>query len=203
MLRCLYDQDCNIFEVSASIYMKTLVTEKILVYKVRTKRDPDAFSKLYDFYIEPIYRFVYFKLSNKEDSEDITSEVFLKAWNYLISEEKEVNNFRQLIYRIARNRVIDVYRERAKKSECSIETIEIAATDNIIHSIELAEEKVELINTIKKLKHEYQEVIHLRYVEGLSVRDIAVILDKKYANVRVILHRAIKKLKELSVRTPN
>ena len=86
--------------------MKRLVKEKVLLYKVQIKKDPEAFGELYDFYIEPIYRFVFFKLSNKEDAEDITSEVFLKSWNYLIETENKINNFRQLIYTIARNREI-------------------------------------------------------------------------------------------------
>ena len=63
--------------------MKTRIEEKLLLYKVVTQKNPDAFAKLYDFYIEPIYSFFFFKLSNREDAEDITSEVFLKPWDYL------------------------------------------------------------------------------------------------------------------------
>lgn len=178
--------------------MKTLFVEKLLLYKIKTKKDQEAFAKLYDFYIEPIYRFVYFKLSNKEDAEDITSEVFLKTWDYLISEEKEIDNFRQLIYKIARNRIIDVYRERAKRLECPIETVEgKVMTEDLRKQIEANDEKEKLLAIIKKMKNEYQEVVHLKYVEGLSAGDIAVILDKSYASVRVLLHRATKKLKEL------
>lgn len=176
-----------------------MLKEKLLLYKVRVKKDPDAFAQLYDFYIEPIYRFVYFKLSNKEDAEDITSEVFLKTWNYLVTGENQVNSFRHLIYKIARNRIIDVYRERATRLECPIETIQnVAVTEDLIKTIEATEEKTQIILVMKKLKSEYQEVIHLRYVEGLSAGDIAEILEKSYTNVRVLLHRATKKLKELT-----
>ena len=179
--------------------MQLLAKEKILLYKVRVKKDPDAFAQLYDFYVEPIYRFVYFKLSNKEDAEDITSEVFLKTWNYLIIGENHVNSFRHLVYKIARNRIIDVYRERASRMECPIETIQnTAVTDDLRKIIEIKDEGEQLLQVMKKMKSEYQEVIHLKYVEGLSAGDIAEILEKSYTNVRVLLHRAVKKLKELA-----
>ncbi len=179
--------------------MKSLVKEKLLLYKVKIKKDPDAFAQLYDFYVEPIYRFVYFKLSNKEDAEDITSEVFLKTWDYLIQNNKDVGNFRQLVYTIARNKIIDVYRERAKRLECPIETVQEAMlTDNLNKMIETNEAKKELLLIIKKLKNEYQEVIHLKYIEGLKIKDIAAILNKNHTSVRVMIHRATKKLKELS-----
>lgn len=179
--------------------MKPLLTEKLLLYKVRVKKDPEAFAKLYDFYVAPIYRFVYLKLSNKEDAEDITSEVFIKTWNYLIKEEKEIGSLRKLLYTIARNKIIDVYRERATKMECPLDNVQHELyTDDFKKTIELNEEKNQLITVIKKMKHEYQEVIHLKYIEGLSATEIAAILDKNYTNVRVIIHRATKKLKELS-----
>jgi RNA polymerase sigma-70 factor (ECF subfamily) len=181
--------------------MKTLVTEKLLLYKVRIKKDTDAFAKLYDFYVGPVYRFVYFKLSNKEDAEDITSEVFLKTWNYIINEVKPVNNFRQLVYTIARNKVIDAYRDRSKKLECPIENFQdsIVSDKNSVHdNLELKDNVNDVLNKIKKLKHEYQEVIHLKYIEGLKIKEIASVLDKSSTNVRVLLHRATKKLKELT-----
>lgn len=184
--------------------MKSHIEEKLLVYKVVTNKDTEAFSKLYDFYIKPIYRFVYFKLSSKEDAEDITSEVFLKTWDYLIAKPKDVTNFRQLIYRIARNKVIDTYRQRAKVMECSIDIAQNAiATSDLSRDMELKEEQQDLIKAIKKLKHEYQEVIQLRYIEGLSARDIGAILDKSPTNVRVIIFRATKKLREITEAKPS
>ncbi len=179
--------------------MKQKIKEKILLFKVRTKRDPEAFGELYDMYVERIYRFVYFKISNKEEAEDITSDIFLKVWNYLIdNQDKEIQSFAGFVYRITRNAVIDFYRERAKKTECSIENLVIVSDDKTLQNIETSQEVVQLLETLKKLKQEYQEVILLRHVEELSISEISEILSKKKTNVRVILHRATKKLKELS-----
>src|SRR3989338_5724102 len=99
--------------------MKPLkIQEKLLLLKVR-KKDPDAFGQIYDLYVTSIYRFIYFKVANRADAEDLTSEVFLKIWQYLIDCEDEIDNLRALIYKFARNLVIDFYRERAKILEKS------------------------------------------------------------------------------------
>ena len=63
--------------------MSGKVQERIQLYKVQVEHNPDAFALLYDKYVKQIYRFIFFKVNNKEEAEDITSDVFLKAWNYL------------------------------------------------------------------------------------------------------------------------
>ena len=56
--------------------------EKLLLIRLQ-KKDPEAFAQIYDLYVTPIYRFIYFKVSSKQDAEDLTSEVFLKIWQYI------------------------------------------------------------------------------------------------------------------------
>ena len=73
--------------------MKRPLHEKLLVYRVRVKKDPEAFGKIYDLYVTRIYRFVFFKVSSNEEAQDITADVFLKAWQYLLEERsKAVRN---------------------------------------------------------------------------------------------------------------
>lgn len=174
------------------------IEEKLLLLKIKTKKDPEAFGYLYDNYVEKIYRFVFFKVSSKEEAEDLTSEVFLKAWDYLISEGKEVGNFTGFIFQIARNKVIDFYRTRARKQETALDPeLEISMVDKNFEQVAANQELEKLLNIIKQLKQEYQEIVLLRYVEEMSISEIARILEKSSLNVRVTLHRAGKKLKEL------
>ena len=174
--------------------------ERKLLFLVRTRKDKQAFGELYDLYVEKIYRFVYFKINNKEEAEDLTSEVFLKTWNYLIEyAEKEIDSFSGLIYRISRNAIVDFYRKKARHNECNIDTFEdtlVGKSD--VQGIEDGYDVEKLMIIIKKMKQEYQEVILLKHVEELSVAEIAQILDKTRTGVRVTLHRAMKKLKDLS-----
>ena len=176
------------------------IEEKLLLYRVKMKRDPDAFAVLYDRYVSPVYRYVYFKVSHKQEAEDITSDVFLKAWQYLIEEEQpDIGSFQQFIYAIARNCVIDVYRARVKKMTFELDTaIELPEPGSLAERVAIGSDMERLLGTIKKLKQEYQDVILLRYVEELSPGEIAEVLGKSHVSVRVTLHRAVKKLQELS-----
>ena len=84
------------------------------------------FAKRYDKYIAKIYRFTYLKLSSQELAEDITAQVFLKAWEVFRKDSKEVKNVQAFIYRIAKNEVANYYRTSLKFRTVSIETNEIA-----------------------------------------------------------------------------
>lgn len=172
-------------------------TDNTLLYKIRFESNPDAFGELYDRYVKQIYRFVYFKVSNHEEAEDLTSEVFLKAWNYL-QEKKEVASFRGLLYRIARNAIIDLYRTRATRPEAlSDEEMEVTDDNAWYQGITTTLESEKIIAALKNLKQEYQEVITLRYIDELEVSEIADIVGKGHITVRVTLHRALKKLKDI------
>lgn len=179
--------------------VKRLLTEKYLLYRVQAHKSPEAFAELYDRYISKIYRFVYLKLSNQEDAEDTTSEVFLKAWNYLIDPvNANVQSFSGLIYRMARNAVIDVYRKRANRQEFALVLAEeLPADSSSLDLIHAQHELEDILKKLKTLKTEYQEVIVLRYIDELSIAEIADILGKKQTAVRVTLHRALGILKQM------
>jgi len=175
------------------------ISEKILLYKIQAQKDPEAFGKLYDEYVEKIYRFIFFKVSNREEAEDLTSEVFLKTWNYLIKpSQNKVKSFSGLVYKVARNALIDYYRSKSKQQECSLEDApEMVDLNNQYKEIENKEEVKYLLEIIKKMKEGYQEIVLLHYIEELSIAEIAKITEKSRTNVRVTLHRALKLLNKL------
>ena len=184
--------------------MKEKLHEKFLLYRLQTKKDPEAYGALYDVYVARIYRFIFFKVKTKEEAEDLTSEVFLKAWHY-ITEHAEVYNFSALLYRIARNLIIDHYRTEKKRADdvALLGDDELEDTGNrgvqqqipMAEMNELAGEHMEIY--LRKLKDDYREVITMRYIDELPMGDIATILDKSEVNVRVTLHRALKALRRL------
>lgn len=180
------------------------ISEKILLFKLRVKEDPEAFAKLYDIYVKRIYSFVFFKVANREEAEDITSEVFLKAWRY-IQEKKNIESFSGLLYRLARNAVIDLYRSKTKlKKTISSEEIlenEMDEEEGLEKDFEnKIGDKIEvqrITAALQKLKQEYREVVTLRYVDELEISEIAEITGKGQIAVRITLHRGLKKLKDL------
>jgi len=179
------------------------IQEKILIVKLKG-RDTDSFAKLYDLYVEKIYRFVYFKVSSVEEAEDITSETFLKAWNYLGKDDTEIRNLSSFLYQIARNLVIDFYRQRSLKETVSVDNEKYGLHElpdknqNVIAHVSknLASEQIQ--NYLARLKDEYKEVVILKHLEGYSTKEISDILGKKKGNVRVLLHRAIKAMSEIA-----
>ncbi len=179
--------------------LKRLFSEKKFLYKIQTHKDPEAFAALYDVYVEKIYRFVFLKLSHKQEAEDVTSEIFLKAWNYLTDPTKgSVTHFSGFIYRIARNVVIDTYRKRATQQQVSIADMqEIQDTKDLLSEIEIKHDAERILAALHKLKSQYQEVIVFKYIDQLSTAEIAEILGKNKTAVRVTLHRAIKTLKNI------
>lgn len=175
--------------------------EQVLFLRLKKHKDKQAFIEAYDLYVSQIYRFVYFKLGNKEEAEDVTSMVFLKCWNYVYEGNLEsYDTLKPLLYKIARNTIIDHYRKNQNKDIVSLEVAEetIDEKQNIVEQTitkidfkALVEEKLPL------LKDEYRDVIILRFINELSVSEIAKILGKTSGNVRVLVHRALQSLQEV------
>lgn len=144
-----------------------------------------------------IRRYLVFKVPRVEDAEELTSEVFLRGWEYMTS--SSVDNAGAFFYRIARNLVADFYRRNPPIDEISEKAFEnIAATDELEENVSLKVESDVLIEKIKSLKDEYKEVLIMRYVSEMSVGEIASSLEKTPNNVRVLLHRAKKALQEIA-----
>jgi len=175
--------------------------DKKLFFRVR-KQDRDAFLEAYDLYIDDIYRFVYFKIGNDEEAKDLVSAVFLRVWNQVQSKGlDESKSLKAFIYKIARNLVIDHYRQ-AKRPTLNIDDDEVSeplADEG--RSVETEMDNVSDLELIKrslpKLKDEYREVILMHYIDELSFAEIAEITGKSRGNVRVMAFRALKALKDL------
>lgn len=178
--------------------MPATIAEKKLVYQVIKNRDPKAFAALYDLYVAKIYRFIFFKVSKQEEAEDLTSEVFLKTWQYLAEkQDREVKSFSGLVYQIARNALVDWYRLRAHRAESPLDLApEIVVEERAFADFDTHHDATQVLKVLRQLKQEYQEIILLRYIEELSIKEIALILKKTPVAVRVTLHRALGVLKK-------
>lgn len=176
--------------------MKSPLNRTILFLKVKNQ-DPEAYGQFYDLYVTRIYRFVFFKVNSVSDAQDITSEVFLKLWQY-IKEGKEVKNLNAFTYMIARNKVIDFYRQKSRMDEpMGEEHINIPDDEKDMLKQQIIENDLsDALKGIENLKDEYKEVIILKYLDELSSKEIAQVLSKSGGATRVLLHRAMKALKE-------
>lgn len=180
--------------------------DQYLLFRLRSKQDPDAFTRLYDRYVEAIYRFAILKLPTEEDAQDVTSETFLKVWTH-IKNGGEITHVRAFFYQVARNLIADRYRRETHVSY-GLVTSEDAETSTLLEPIEgdrgrnkrLLEARADfslLLKQLDRLKEDYRDVLTLRLIDDLPFGVIAEILGKTPGNIRVIFHRALKALKDL------
>jgi RNA polymerase sigma-70 factor (ECF subfamily) len=158
----------------------------------------EQFSLIYDQYIEKIYRFVYLKVSSQEIAEDITSKVFLRGWERFQKGPDKIDNTGAFLYQVARNSVIDYYREKGRANMVSPENVP-EITDNKVNLQEKAilGSDIEIVKSaISKLKQDYQDVVIWHYLDGMDVSEIALAMDKPVGTIRVMLHRGLKALRE-------
>ncbi|OHA66506.1 MAG: hypothetical protein A3D64_01190 [Candidatus Wildermuthbacteria bacterium RIFCSPHIGHO2_02_FULL_49_9] len=156
------------------------------------------FSQLYDQYITRIYRFVYLKVSSVETAEDLSSEVFLRLYKRLREPGREIQNPQAFLYQIARNVVADHYRGR-RVTTISIEktTIEIEDIgDPTQGQAEVNLEMDRIRQALSQLQDDYQNLIIWRYIDELTVPEIAQIIGKSEGNIRVGVSRALEALRE-------
>lgn len=159
--------------------------------------DKAAFTALYEKYVGQIYRHTYYRVGNQADAEDITEEVFIKAWKSIGRFKQTGAPFISWLITITRNQTIDYY--RARKSHIPLDKIEIAALSDSepekIAEHNFNQERVR--NAIKKLKGEKQKVIMMHFIDGFSYSQIASALKKSEGAVRVIQYRALIDLKRI------
>src|SRR3989338_4494999 len=170
--------------------------EKNLVEKAR-KGNSEAFGILYDYYLPKIYRFVLFKVSHKQQAEYITQHAFMKAWENMGGYKPQGHPFGSWLYRIARNSVIDYYRKNEFSVDIEAVSPEALGIDNsLIAKLEVKLEWEKILNAIGGLTEVEQDVLIMRFVEDLPHGEVARAVDKSENAVKVIQHRALKKLKE-------
>lgn len=170
--------------------------EKLLLHRIRTSGDSEAFGKLYDLYIQRIYRFVYFKVPSTEEAQDVTSDTFLRLWQFLQA-GNTVQHLGALLYEIARNTIID-HQRRHRPTESLDEDFALEIPDaHGLAKIHRSAEVSEVLAAVRLLKDQYREVIVMRYVDGLSSGEIAVLLKKSPGAIRILLHRSLETVRTL------
>ncbi|MDD3007181.1 MAG: RNA polymerase sigma factor [Candidatus Pacebacteria bacterium] len=173
--------------------------EKTILQRAQ-RGDTDAFEQVYDFYVPKIFRFAFLKIGNKENAEDLTSETFIRFWTVIRKEKITAESAEPILYKIARNLIIDFYRKKEiiaqEIDEELANTISDKQSDFISRMINREEIK-EMMEILREIKDEYQEIIILRFVEELEIEEVAQITGKTKGSVRVLSHRALKSLEKV------
>jgi RNA polymerase sigma-70 factor (ECF subfamily) len=157
-----------------------------------------AFGILYERYALSIYRFLRVQLQETLAAEDLTSEVFLKAWDALPRYRERGYPFSAFLFRIARNAVIDYQRKRIKEISESQRLIDFLPNGSPAVSDQMVRDQTHegLWKLLDEIGDGYRSVLVLRFINGLSIAEIAKILKRSQGAVRVLQHRGLKALRE-------
>lgn len=158
--------------------------------------DPDKqILEVYDKYADAIFRHCYFRVHDRDLAIDLTQETFVRTWEYL-RQGKEVDNLRAFLYRVASNLIVDFSRKKKSQSLDNMQDkgLEIRHIDRETTEGRLDAKGVVLV--LDKLNDNHRTVIVMRYLDELSVKEIAQALGESENAISVRIHRALKKLRD-------
>lgn len=168
--------------------------------KRASARDPEAFARLYDEHMSGIYRYVLYKVGDQTLAEDLTGDVFTKAWEGIERFQWRNIPFKHWLLRISRNLVIDHWRGNRHP------TSPMEELDSVISNEPAPDKWVErdleiegLAKAMASLPDDQRDVILLRFIEGYAHADVAAVLGKSEPSVRQIQVRALRSMKKFLV----
>ncbi|MCP4167751.1 MAG: sigma-70 family RNA polymerase sigma factor [Chloroflexi bacterium] len=152
-----------------------------------------AFGELYQLHLDALYRYVYSRVGETSEAENLTQTIFMKAWQSLGKYRRSHVPFRAWLYRIAHNTVIDHY--RTVKSPEPLPDHDLRSNGRTPEDLVLSQERcVVLRSAITQLKPNYQQVLTLRFLNELDYSETAEIMGRNVNTVRVLQFRALKAL---------
>lgn len=170
---------------------------KDLVDKAR-EHDPEAFGKLYDFFVDKIYRYIFYRVGRAADAEDLTEDVFMKAFEAIGRYEWREVPFSAWLFRIAHNSVTDHFRRQARKPEVVLgEMPEIPEDETAVEQYAAKMMQEQVRSAITQLTIDQQNVIILKFFAGLSNKEVASFLGKTAESVKALQHRALRSLNRI------
>ena len=165
----------------------------------RATTNEEAFEELYEHFFPRVYNFVYARLKNSADADDVTSITFMKMNENLERYNPAVAAFSTWLFRIASNAIIDHTRRRDKSGETEWdEFFDPAAPEYQEPEAQAltAEGNRELLAALDTLNERERRIVELKYFSEMDTRSIAEVLNMTEGNVRTTLHRTLAKLKK-------
>ncbi len=154
--------------------------------------DEAAFRRLYEQHLPALLRYAYYRTGNRVDAEDVVAQVFLKAWEYLPRYQERGIPFVHWLYRIAGNTITSGYRRREQPGGLSLENN--PASPQL--ELEFTPERLDLRRQLAGLPETQQQVLVLRYVQDLSLIEVARIMDRSPNAIKQLAFRALQNMRE-------
>jgi RNA polymerase sigma-70 factor (ECF subfamily) len=164
-----------------------------------TLRELPDLEQVFARYLDPVYRFLYSRVGNREDAEDLTSEVFLKATRQLDSARAEAS-VAQWLFTVARTVLADHWRRYYRSGPIlPLDDQRVGEIPGEVEHVDLSDRSAQLVaEVLDALSPRYRAVLELRFLRGYTIEETARELELTAVNVKVIQHRALAKAVELA-----
>ena len=164
---------------------------------IQAKEDPDAFGALYGRYVGKIYNYLYYRVGNHHDAEDLTARTFFRALKHVKNYEERGAPVSAWFYRIAHNLVANWYRDQGRCPIVSLEAVPASDSLDPPEAVTLVnEEREQLLNAIQLLPADRQQLIILKFVERLSNAEIGAIMERTEGAIKSLYHRTLTALRQ-------
>lgn len=164
----------------------------------RAKEDPQAFSLLYERYVDRIYSYIYYRTGNHHDAEDLVARTFYRALKHLSRYVDRGAPFSAYLYRIAHNMVANWHRDHSRRQIVSIEGEMLATTAGNEPGtvVEEADRQETLLESVRRLPPDRQQLLILKFVDGMSNAEIAKVMGRTEGAVKSLYHRTLVALRQ-------
>lgn len=160
--------------------------------------DRDAFGVLYDRHVGRIYNYIYYRTGNQHDAEDLTARVFFRAMRHITNYHDRGIPFSAWLYRIAHNLVANWHRDNSRRQEVPLDDGQRSKSmqDHPERALLYNEEQRALLNMIKDLSEDRQQLLILKFVDHLSNAEIGKIMGRTEGAIKSLYHRTLSSLRE-------
>jgi RNA polymerase sigma-70 factor, ECF subfamily len=172
-----------------------LVEEQIVQRAINGDRE--AFTYIYDLHFDKIYRYIYVKVHSQPEAEDLTQDVFIKAYEGLKNYKWRDLPITAWLFKIAHNRVIDHVRKSSKEKRADLNEADAISAGDPVYMTEQNFEIYELKGALEKLPDAQREVATLRFISELSIAEVAFTLGKSEGTVKALQFNAVASLRKL------
>lgn len=174
------------------------IDPKILIEKAKTG-DEQAFEQLYNQYFSPLHRYILIRVGDSDEADDIVQTVFVKFHRNMQGWQDKGYAPSAYLYTIARSVIADYYRKKSRTGSILNNSEEVLAlltdaSQNPHQDVILAEEIETLYSNLRRIPQNYQEILLLRYMQGLASSEIATVIGKSDVATRKMLSRAVAAL---------
>ncbi len=173
--------------------------EEGLIRRIQ-KGESEAFNQIYESYFDKIYRYIVFKIGNRNDAEDLTQQVFIKAFKAIPKYRWKGLPLSAWLFRIAHNQIVDYLRKETKRSTLRLSEATATSNSDPVTTVERNLDIQNLNMAVRQLTEAQQQVISLRFAGEMSILEVAKVMGKKPGAIKALQHSAIVSLrKKLSV----